>query len=99
MTKERLSEIKDSINFQKEITNYKGFDFDLLQEEIDLYDEVIRLQQNQENLIKYIEDELNLIENVYLLEETDEDVRKHLLTKEDIFEDLLERIKNNNYES
>jgi len=51
-----------------------------------------------ENLIKYIEDELNLIDSVYLLDETDEDVRRYFLSKSDIYKDLLERIKSNNYD-
>lgn len=45
MSDERLTQIKDSINFQKMITESKGFDMDLLQEEIDLYDEIIRLKE------------------------------------------------------
>lgn len=59
---------------------------------------VYDILEDKENLIKYIEEELNLIDNVYLLEEIDEDVRRHLLTKEDIFKNLLERIKSGKYE-
>ena len=54
MTKERLKEIKDSIDFQKQYTIYKGFDMDLLQEEIDLYEEVIKLQERIDKAIEYI---------------------------------------------
>ena len=54
MTNERLKEIKDSIDFQKQYTIYKGFDMDLLQEEIDLYEEVVRLQERIDKTIEYI---------------------------------------------
>ena len=56
MTNERLKEIKDSIDFQKQYTIYKGFDMDLLQEEIDLYEEVVKLQERIDKAIEYLKD-------------------------------------------
>lgn len=84
MTEEQLLEIYNDF--------YKYYSHE---EFIEMMIDYEQRKQNQENLIKYIEEELNLIDNVYLLEEIDEDVRRHLLTKEDIFKNLLERIKSN----
>ena len=49
MTDEKLKEIKDSIDFQERITKEHNFDMTFLQEEIDLYDEVIRLRKQLDN--------------------------------------------------
>ena len=76
MTKERLKEIKDSIDFQKQYTIYKGFDMDLLQEEIDLYEEVVKLQERIDKAIEIITENrygngelcLENIETIKLLE-------------------------------
>ena len=50
MTDEKLKEIKDSIDFQERITKEHDFDMTMLQEEIDLYNEVIKLQQENKEL-------------------------------------------------
>lgn len=81
MTKERLEEIKDSIEFQMQIQQaigYKSRYDDLLTEEIDLYNEVIELQERINKAIEYIDtkvvsngeiiDQLRKIEIKQLLE-------------------------------
>lgn len=58
MTKERLQEIKDSIEFQMQLqqaVGYKSRYDDLLVEEIDLYNEVIDLQEKIDKAIEVIE--------------------------------------------
>ena len=58
MTKERLEEIKDSIEFQMQIqqaVGYKNRYDDLLIEKIDLYNEVIDLQEKIDKAIEVIE--------------------------------------------
>lgn len=56
------------------------------------------LKEEKQNLIKYIEDKINM-NNIYLKEETDDENIEYLLIRNDVYKDLLERIKNNNYES
>lgn len=58
MTKERLEEIHDSIEFQMQLqqaVGYKSRYDDLLIEEIDLYNEVIDLQEKIDKAIEVIE--------------------------------------------
>ena len=45
MTDERLKEIKDSIDFQLMIGTIKGHTLDVINEELELYNEVIRLRE------------------------------------------------------
>lgn len=52
MTEERLQEIKDSIDIQKEFMDMKNYATELVEEKQELYDEVIRLQQENERLKK-----------------------------------------------
>ncbi len=56
MSEERLQKIKDSIDFQKQTIFINGFDMNLIQEEIDLYDEVVRLN----NILTEFEKWINL---------------------------------------
>ena len=52
MTEERLKEIKDSIDFQLMIGTIKGHTLDVIKEEEELYNEVVRLKEilEQNNL-------------------------------------------------
>ena len=52
MSEKQLKEIKDSIDFQERITKECDFDMTFLQEEIDLYDEVVRLSHENKELKK-----------------------------------------------
>lgn len=52
MTKERLREIKDSIDFQLRVCELHGYETDMIIEEKELYDEVIRLQKELEQVIE-----------------------------------------------
>ena len=59
MSEERLNEIKDSIELQMQVqqaVGYKNRYDDLLIEEIDLYNEVINLQQENKQLKEVIEE-------------------------------------------
>ena len=58
MTNERLEEIKDSIDFQKDLL---GDDI-LINEEIELYNEVVRLRDKIDKARKYIEKQNRFIE-------------------------------------
>ena len=67
MTKERLEEIRDSIEFQMQIQQASGYKsrYDaLLVEEIDLYNEVIELQERLERIENYL-DKNYTMENQY----------------------------------
>ena len=52
MTEERLKEIKDSIEFQALYMKEHNFETTLLEEETDLYNEVITLKEENERLKK-----------------------------------------------
>lgn len=52
MTEERLKEIKDSIDIQKEFMDMKNYATELVEEEQELYDEVINLKEENERLKK-----------------------------------------------
>lgn len=57
MSEERLKEIKDSIEFQMIVEQNSGYKKEysvLLQEEIDLYNEVIRLKQALNEIKEYV---------------------------------------------
>lgn len=65
MTEERLKEIKDSIDLQMKVMDDIGLEIDpkgVLQEEVDLYDEVCRLQKANECLQAFINGFKNRIE-------------------------------------
>lgn len=64
MTKERLEEIKDSIEFQMQVQQSLGYRSsydDLLTEEIDLYNEVIDLQERINKAINDLEITIQII--------------------------------------
>ena len=76
MTNERLKEIKVSLDFQTTATKAMGYDETLLNEEIELYNEVIRLQKRnkeiydgfmatQEELTEYAEENEKLEKNLF----------------------------------
>ena len=50
MSEERLKEIKDSIELQKNITMIRNYDRTFINEEIELYNEVIRLREENNQL-------------------------------------------------
>lgn len=57
MSEERLNEIRDSIEFQMQLQQslgYKSRYDDLLTEEIELYNEVIDLQERRKKAIEYL---------------------------------------------
>lgn len=58
MTEERLNEIKNSIDFQITATKAHGYDETLINEELELYNEVVRLRK----IIKEAENRLYNIE-------------------------------------
>ena len=60
MSEKQLKEIKDSIDFQERITKEHDFDMTFLQEEIDLYNEVVRLQHSIAELNKINEEHRKL---------------------------------------
>ena len=62
MNEERLKEIKDSIDFQMLAAKINGFNPELLEEELDLYNEVIRLRQGY---IDYLERHIKDIYNIF----------------------------------
>ena len=64
MSEERLNEIKDSIELQMQVqqaVGYKNRYDDLLIEEIDLYNEVINLQQENARLKDKIDESIEYI--------------------------------------
>jgi len=69
MTEERLKEIKDSIDFQLDIAKINKLDgvINCLIEEQELYDEVIRLQQENQSLKKEL--------NKHIKEGIEKDIR------------------------
>jgi len=115
MNDERLKEIKDSIEFQmivEQNSDYKENYNPILKEEIDLYNEVVRLHHWKDNLIKYIEGMIDTCDGFIDTTESDLEELKYTifasnnmkeLLKENklakkIYQDLLERIKSGKYE-
>ena len=64
MSEERLKEIKDSIDFQVDYMKSINFDNVILNEEKELYDEVIRLNNIINELEKWLEYSINEHTNV-----------------------------------
>ena len=62
MSEERLQEIKDSIELQVLYTEKHNFDKTLLQEEVDLYNEVIKLNNIINELEKCVQNYIYAIE-------------------------------------
>ena len=97
MNKERLQEIKDSIELQmiyEQNSSYRKEYSSKLKEEIDLYNEVVRLQSNEENLIKYLEDKMNEIR----IGGCDCLTTKMFETEKRVYREVLERLKSGKYE-
>lgn len=61
MSEERLKEIKDSIDFQLRLCEINKYDNDMIIEELELYNEVIRLNEKIELITENIKDLLNKI--------------------------------------
>lgn len=55
MTEERLKEIKDSIDFQNNIAMIRDYDRLFIDEELELYNEVVRLREIINEVTKKIE--------------------------------------------
>lgn len=71
MSEGRLKEIKESIEFQKNITMIRDYDRTFINEEIELYNEVVRLREiiNHAEDLKHIKEmcmHVNEIENLTL---------------------------------
>lgn len=56
MTEERLNEIKNSIDFQITATKAYGYDETLINEELELYNEVVRLREIIDKVNKFIDE-------------------------------------------
>ena len=54
MSEERLQEIKDSIDFQREILIANNMKTLCVDEEQELYDEVVRLKKQKDDVVEYI---------------------------------------------
>ena len=90
ITKERLEEIKDSIELQKKLREVVGINYDeILVEEIDLYNEVIELQKRIDKAIEYINN-YETIRGYYEYQECGYDEYNY---EEDLKEDLSEILK------
>ena len=55
MSEERLKEIKDSIEIQYKIAEARNNDHYIIDEELELYNEVIRLREIIDEAVEYIE--------------------------------------------
>lgn len=60
-------------------------------------DVIKELQQDKDNLIKHLENEIKELDED-LLTQDDEDIRLYILHTRDAYKDILERVRNNNYE-
>lgn len=67
MNKERLQEIKDSIDFQREFLISSNMQTLCVDEEMELYNEIIRLQQENQQLKKQKDDVVELIKKTPFL--------------------------------
>lgn len=54
MNKERLQEIKDSIDFQREFLIASNMQTLCVDEEMELYNEIIRLKKQKDDVVEYI---------------------------------------------
>lgn len=64
MNKERLQEIKDSIDFQREVLIANNMRTLCMDEEQELYDEVVRLNNVINELEKWLIDEMEKLHNI-----------------------------------
>lgn len=79
MTEERLEEIKDSIIIQKIACKANKGETELIDEEIELYNEVVRLRKESENFIYLLQRIKPIIPTYYndLIDETNEALKKY----------------------
>ena len=76
MTNERLKEIKDSIGLQAKVMQIKHLDTTIIDEELELYNEVIRLREENEKIRKqnmYEHKYGSDMEGKYIVEKTKND--------------------------
>lgn len=100
MTEERLKEIHDSIELQMQLqqaVGYKNRYDDLLVEEIDLYNEVIELQQERNNYKELYEKEQEKTDKAFswitlMLMDNDVSKEKALITIKNILSNEIERL-------
>ena len=82
MNKERLQEIKDSIDLQLIVAKSVGTRNELAEEEKELYDEVVRLGNVINELEKYIRNYINLmVNNPDIIEQGQLDILYEVLDK------------------
>lgn len=84
MTNERLKEIKDSIDFQLICSKAKEYDTEFIYEELELYNEVIRLREIIDKTIEITENLLKTEDKGYY---------------QILFQEQLDILKENNNES
>ena len=98
MSEERLKEIHDSIEFQMQLqqaVGYKSRYDDLLVEEIDLYNEVIELQQERNNYKELYEKEQEKTDKAFswitlMLMDNDVSKEKALITIKNVLSNEME---------
>ena len=96
MNEERLKEIKDSIDFQMLAAKINGFNPELLEEELDLYNEVIRLRQGY---IDYLERHIKDIYNIFKGKIQPYGEERHLLECSlNRYKDMLNYVKGERYD-
>ena len=78
MNKERLQEIKDSIDFQREFLISSNMQTLCVDEEMELYNEIIRLKKQKDDVVEYIKRGKSLIQH-----DKDYDVGYAFLTNAD----------------
>lgn len=101
MTEERLKEIKDSIEFQKNITMIRDYDRTFINEEIELYNEVVRLREENEKIKKMNMHEHQYgsdMEEKYLIEKEKNEMAISLCNEYLYHDDVCGNEKNINYE-
>lgn len=95
MTEERLKEIKDSVDFQLSVCDIPGYEYSklLAEEELELYNEVVRLREIIDKTNKYLD---KLIE--YGIRNEDDDLKEMslLLNDENYIDITTKRLKQNN---
>ena len=90
MNEERLKEIKDNIDFQFEIVKAKGYNKEALlftDEELELYNEVIRLKEENEKIRKQ-----NMYEHKYC-----SDMEDKYIVEKSKNDKAIEYVENNDF--
>lgn len=92
MTEERLKEIKDSIDFQVMIGTIKGHTLDVIKEEIELYNEVVRLRE----IIKEASDKVSAYTLIKAYYDYTEDDYAEIAEHDSLQEELLDILNKSN---